>query len=215
MPQIVTIGNVKGGVGKTTATLNLGAWLAHIQQRPWLIDADRQGSLTEVMAQRAEAGDRVPSLAAAHYIDGQNLRAQVQLQAGNFTHVLIDAGGRDSTAFRAALALSDMVVIPFQPRSLDLWALQGMNELVAEVRALGRPLKALTFLNMADIQGNDNREAEQALENFPELAFLDAPLMRRKAFANAIGEGLSVIEQAQQDKKAAAELAYLAERLEL
>jgi len=39
--------------------------------------------------------------------------------------------------------------------------------------------------------------------------------MRRKSFANAIGEGFSVIEQAQQDKKAVAELAYLVERLEL
>lgn len=208
--MIVTIGNVKGGVGKTTTALNLGAWCAGRGQRPWLIDADRQGSLTTALAVRAEQSAAVPTLAAGHYVDGQNLRAQVQLQAGGFDHVLIDAGGRDSTAFRAALALSDLVLIPFQPRSVDVWALDGMNDLVGEVRALGRDLKAWAFLSMADIQGQDNREAAEALSSFDQITFHPYPLRRRKAFSNAIGEGLGVSEYEPADLKARAELDALA-----
>jgi chromosome partitioning protein len=52
-------------------------------------------------------------------------------------------------------------------------------------------------------------EAAGALADFPQLTLLDTPIRRRKAFANALGLGLSVEELAPRDSKACDELAAL------
>lgn len=212
--MIVTVGNTKGGVGKTTLAVNLAIARALAGRDVWLIDGDRQGTAQTAISIRADNGQQ-PGIACATYPDGPTLRAQVQQQAGKFDDIIIDAGGRDSTALRAALVLSDVLIVPFQPRSYDVWALNDIAALVDEARSVRDNLRAVAVLNCADPgeHSTDNTEAAVAVADVPQFEYLATPIRRRKAFANAAGAGLSVLEQKPADKKAVAEIDALIKAL--
>jgi len=212
--MIITIGNTKGGVGKTTLAVNLAIARAMSSRDVWLIDGDRQGTAQTAISIRAEAGHQ-PGISCATYPDGPTLRAQVQQQAGKFDDIIIDAGGRDSTALRAALVLSDVLLIPFQPRSYDVWALNDIAALVDEARSVRDGLRAVAVLNCADSgeASTDNADAAAAVADVPQFEYLATPIRRRKAFANAAGAGLSVLELKPADKKAIDELNALVSAL--
>lgn len=203
--KIITVGSTKGGVGKTTLALNIAIARAMAGRDVWLIDADRQGTASTALAIRGEAG-KLPAIATAHYADGGQLRTQLLHQRGKFQDIVIDAGGRDSTALRAALVLSDLVLVPFQPRSIDVWAVADIAALIEEARAMRDGLQALAVLNMADTAGTDNEDAAAALADYPAINYLATPIRRRKSIANAAGNGMSVLEQTPRDDKAIAEL---------
>ncbi|MGF3066439.1 ParA family protein [Facklamia sp. P12945] len=60
MGKMIAIGNQKGGVGKTTTTVNLGAALAFMGKKVLVIDSDSQGNATSGLG--IERGDVTYSL---------------------------------------------------------------------------------------------------------------------------------------------------------
>jgi chromosome partitioning protein len=206
--MILTIGNTKGGVGKTTLALNIAIARALAGRDVWFIDGDRQGTGQIALTIRAENGI-VPAISCAQYADGATLRQQVKQIGGKFEDIIIDVGGRDSTALRASLSITDALIIPFAPRSLDVWALSDMSHLIEEARGVRGDFPVYAVLNNADTSGQDNIGAVEAIADYPALKYLDAPIRRRKAIATSAGKGMSVLEFTPRDAKACEEIEHL------
>jgi chromosome partitioning protein len=170
-----------------------------------LIDGDEQGSAALFAASRAENGQTTAAFTMVQ-LQGVAIRQQVKLLRTKYDDIIIDAGGTDNGSLRAALTVADVLLSPFQPRSVDLWAAPKMGLLVAEVREVNEGLKAFSIINAADAQGQDNEAAARELQAVEGITYLPTVIVRRKAFPNAFSEGLSVVEHTPRDAKAIEEL---------
>lgn len=208
--MIVAVGNTKGGVGKTTIAVQLAVLRAIDNKSVWLIDADRQATASSAIGARMQS-EKKPGIACSQYVDGQQLRAQLLQQKENFDDVVIDVGGRDSTALRAALILADVLIVPFAPRTYDVWALDDMADLVKEARSVRDNLKVYAVMNQADAlsSSTDNADAAEAVKAVEGFEYVDLALKRRKSIANAAGQGLAVSEMKDKDAKAIEEVSAL------
>lgn len=208
--MILTVANTKGGVGKTTLAFLLALARAKAGRDVWLVDADPQGSALTAATVRAESG-RTPVLACSHYTSAGAIGSQIRRQSGKYDDVVIDCGARDTEALRMALMLADVLLVPVQPRGLDIWAVGQMAALVETATATREGLRALVVLNLADPgMSPDNADAAAALADFPTLTLAERLVRRRKAFAAAAARGLSVDELTPIDIKAVQELADIA-----
>lgn len=212
--MIVIVGNTKGGVGKTTLAVQIALARGAAGHSVLLIDADRQGSAQIAATMRAEGG-RTPPLACVQLANGRLLRAQLGPLAAKHDDTLIDAGGRDNEALRIALLRSDLLIVPVQPRAVDVWSLADITELIDRAQEAredeGRaPLRVLAALNLADPGDNrDTVETVEALGGFRQFTVAAAVVRRRKAIANAMANGLAVAEMAPRDPKACEEIEQL------
>ncbi len=68
MARVLCISAPKGGVGKSTTALNLGAALAERGQRVLLVDLDPQGSLTRIAGAEPEALEHTIYTAFKHFL---------------------------------------------------------------------------------------------------------------------------------------------------
>ena len=204
----IVAGGIKGGSGKTTLAANLAVMRAREDRDVLLVDADDQQSASEFVSLRTEEKDGDPGCTCVR-LDGKAVRDQVQRLEDKYDDVIIDTGGRDTTSQRAALTIADLLLVPFGPRSLDIWTLERVEELVEDARAVNPDLRAYAFINRADHQGNYNQETRDVLTDSDVVDFIPETLGNRKSFAIAFDYGQSVVEYTPRDKKAIREMKAL------
>ncbi len=137
--RVIAICNQKGGVGKTTSTINLGAALAGYGRRVLLVDLDPQGALSAGLGVPSHELDRtiynlmlenstsISDVLVSTKVDGLDLiPANIDLSAAEVQ--LISEVGREQTlarALRPVLHAYDYVLIDCQP-SLGLLTVNAL-----------------------------------------------------------------------------------------
>lgn len=205
--MIVTIGNTKGGTGKSTIATNLAVIRSQTHQSVLLVDGDEQRSSMTFSNLRCR---NVKADYTAVALTGKAVSNQIPNLAERYQDVIIDVGGRDSMSFRAALTVTTIVLIPVQPRTFDVWAMDEVADLVEKSRVYNKALLAYSVLNLADVQGKENADAAAMLREYAPITYLDLPIMRRKVYPDAVAQGKGVIEVKPKNSKAIAELLSLA-----
>ncbi len=164
MSKIVTIGNHKGGVGKTTSAINIGAGLNKLGKQVLLIDLDPQANLSQSLglmepdrtiygALRGEHPlqpieilkglDAIPStldLSGAEVeISGEAgreyiLRELLEPLSATYDYILIDSPPSLGLLTINALTASQEVFIPLQAQYLALRGLSKLLEVIDKIK---------------------------------------------------------------------------------
>lgn len=148
--RIITMANMKGGVGKTTSTICTAMALHRLGEKVEVRDIDPQGSATLWAEHAREAGTPLP-----FEVKVANRFTVGQPPEDESTWVIIDTPPSQSDLIGAAVDASTLVVLVSTPGSMDL---DRMRE---TARAINRPSSVL----LTQIRGNTValREAEKYL----------------------------------------------------
>ncbi len=207
--MILVVGGLKGGCGKTTIATNLCQIRSEKGKKVLLIDADDQKSSYEWSMQRDINSSLCKSQFVTICLTGKSVYTNINKMSDDYDDIIVDTGGRDTTSQRAAMSACDKFLIPFRPRSLDIWTVGTVRNIIDE--CCNNNMKSYAIINQADFVGKDNEDSYEILKECEEITTLPFFIGNRKSFSVAASNGLGVLEVNPKDVKACREIGMLYE----
>ena len=219
MGKIIALANQKGGVGKTTTTINLAASLATLEKSVLVVDADPQAnassglgvdikdvdcSLYECIIDHADVRDAIytTDILVGAEIEMLNLdnreRVLKNLLApisSEYDYILIDCSPSLGLITVNALTAANSVIIPVQ---CEYFALEGISKLLNTIKIikskLNQQLEIEGFLlTMYDSRLRlANQIYDEVKRHFQELVFKTV-IQRNVKLSESPSHGLPVI----------------------
>jgi chromosome partitioning protein len=181
---VIVVAATKGGVGKTTLTLNLAAAAEAAGDGPSaMLDMDPQGSLTHLYNRRKREGG--PLMLAAG--DGSLADTLAAARQSGIRMVVIDTPPAFLDMIRACVEVADLVVVPARPSPLDLEAVGPTIDIVETAR---KPL--VLVVNAAKVRTRLKGDAGRVLAQHGKVAPID--LVDRISYSEAMIDGLAALE---------------------
>jgi chromosome partitioning protein len=214
--KIINISNHKGGVGKTTSTLNIGAGLTRLGKKVLLVDLDPQANLSQSLRltdqertiygnlkgeykpdpiQVVKGLDLIPStldLSGAEVeLSGEAgreyiLREILEPLRGSYQYILIDTPPSLGLLTINALTASQEILIPIQAQYL---ALQGLTKLLEIVEKISHRLNKELKVGGVFITQYDSRK----ILNRDVVASIEAHF-KEKVFTTRIRDNIALAE---------------------
>ena len=248
MAKIVAVANQKGGVGKTTSAVNLACCVAARGKRVLLCDFDPQGNASSGLGVTPKAGrtvydcivDGVPAaeclvktayctvlpsdirLAAAELEISDVPRREQRLKETlspiqeQFDYIFIDCPPSLGLLTVNALTACSSIVVPMQ---CEYYALEGLSQLVASIRAVKRSLNPGLdiqgiILTMFDGRTNLTIQVAEEVKKYFGRKVYKTVIPRNVRLSEAPSHGLPVIAYDRLSRWAAAYSAVAEEFLQ-
>lgn len=194
--KIITVAHQKGGVGKTTLSLNL-AYCFSQGAKVAVIDIDPQGSISGLKDILAKQG-----------IDLIQPKEMEQAKS-KYDIAIIDTPPYLTTALPEFFGYSDFVLVPTKASILDIMAISATIELLKKAQNQRPNLKSGIVVNMVKSRTSITEDMKEVLQEY-EFPMLEAMVSDRVSYTRSPISG-GVFET--DDEKAKDEILNLAKEI--
>ncbi|WP_426359052.1 AAA family ATPase [Pseudocolwellia sp. HL-MZ19] len=210
--MMILVGGEKGGSGKSCLAQNLAVYFAKKEEAIVLmVDCDPQRTTSDWI----QARNTDPTLPSINCIQLYGkIRNDLLSLNQHYDYVIVDCGGQDNLALRAAMSVADHVIIPLRPKRRDLKTVPHMEDMLSTCKMVNpKMLASFVITQCPSLPNQAGRilEAKEVCSSYG-INVLNAVTFNRNVYDDSEEKGSSVIE-IEPDGKAAAEMISIAEEL--
>lgn len=180
MSLIITLAHQKGGVGKSTLSLNLYGYFSQNGYKTVLVDIDPQGSITSLLQVFDESG-------TIQLIERTSFKSYAELEEkiAGFDIVIIDTPPYLSKELYECLAISHFVLIPCKASPFDALAVVQTLDFINEEKKKNTLLSSAIVLTMTVANTTLPQQIRESLQKH-DVPILDTEIRNRIAYARSL-----------------------------
>ncbi|WP_448249483.1 AAA family ATPase [Thalassotalea agariperforans] len=210
--MMILVGGEKGGSGKSCLAQNLAVYFARDKKAIVLmVDCDPQRTTSDWI----QARNSDPSLSAINCIQLYGkIRNDLLSLKQHYDYVIVDCGGQDNLALRAAMSVAEHAIIPLRPKRRDLKTVEHMEDMLSTCKMVNPKLMAsfvITQCPSLPNQAGRILEAKDVCRSYG-INVLDNVTFSRNIYDDSEEQGSSVLEN-EPGGKAAQEIIAIAEEI--
>lgn len=200
----IGITNLKGGVGKTTLSINLAVCFSHMGYKVCIVDTDTNQNSIQWYGAREE---NLPQILVVGTTEPKALTKTVDDLSTHYEIIIMDGTPNLSEMNTRVMMSSDLLIIPTRPGAHDFRAMSEFFSRFNQVKEIKGDLPAYFLINEYDERLTAHKTVKDSLQQNFDIPILVSVLKSRTAYGEGSLMGTGVYEQS--DPKAKAEIISL------
>jgi chromosome partitioning protein len=207
----IAVTNLKGGVGKSTLSINLAVCLAHRGSSVCIVDTDENRNSIQWYGYRDE---NLPKVLVVGAVEPRALNKTVDSLNEKHDFVILDGTPNLGEMNTRIIMASDLLIIPIRPAAHDFRTISTFLERLEKAKEFRDNIKACFVVNEYNDKVNLFRDIKDQLKAEYDIPVLNTTIKSRLAYVHSSLSGNGVLEYS--DTKAKAEIeAFTNEVIEL
>lgn len=204
----IGVTNLKGGVGKTTLSINLAVCFAHIGYKVCIVDTDsNQNSLQW----RGARDEDLPKVLVVGTTEPKALTKTVNDLSDDYEIIIMDGTPNLSEMNSRVILSSDLLLIPTRTGAHDFRAMDEFFNHLNKAKSFKDDIPAYFIINEYDDRVKTFKNIKARLKDEYQIPILETVLKSRVAYVDSCINGTGVFEHT--DLKAKFEITALANEI--